>query len=208
MKFCLQIILSFSVSKTANKAFLLTKWQHLSNKTNKIKMLIHLWFERADSRHRQTFCFCLAQHHKLLATSDYTQWANTHRWRKTSPEHMQTECTSHIIDTQNYTQRVRSRSEDRRARPGGGSHSSGVPTATAGSLFSDRSMTLRQPQNAAQRHVSPSAARSSALRAVSRILVTTSGELILLPVGGRQPKLNLGWCPVTSYSDSDIPSSS
>ena len=118
MKFCLQIILSFSVSKTANKAFLLTKWQHLSNKTNKIKMLIHLWFERADSRHRQTFCFCLAQHHKLLATSDYTQWANTHRWRKTSPEHMQTECTSHIIDTQNYTQRVRSRSEDRRARPG------------------------------------------------------------------------------------------
>ena len=87
------------------------------------------------------------------------------------------------------TPRVRSRSEDRRARPGGGSRSSDAPTATAGSL-SDRSTTLRRPQNTA-RHVSPSAARSSALRAVSRILVTASGELILLPVGGRHPKLNL-----------------
>ena len=113
-------------------------------------------------------------------------------------------CRDSTEETKPNTQRVRSRSEDRRARPGGGSRSSGAPTATAGSLSSDRSTTLRRPQNAAQRHVSPSPARSSALRAVSRILVTTSGELILLPVGSRHPKLNLGWCPVTSYSDSDI----
>jgi len=33
-----------------------------------------------------------------------------------------------------HTQRVRSRSEDRRARPGGGSRSSGAPTMAAGSL--------------------------------------------------------------------------
>jgi len=33
-----------------------------------------------------------------------------------------------------YTQRVRSRSEDRRARPGGGSRSSGAPTTAAGNL--------------------------------------------------------------------------
>ena len=52
---------------------------------------------------------------------------------------------------------------------------------------SDRCTTSPLPHNAAQRHVSPSAARSSAPRAVSRILVTTSGELILLPVGGPAP---------------------
>ena len=95
------------------------------------------------------------------------------------------------IETLIDTPRVRSRSEDRRAQHGGGSRSSGAPTATAGSL-SDRSTTLRRPQNAAQRHVSPCAARSTALRAVSRIPVTTSGELILLPLGSRHPKLNLG----------------
>ena len=85
-----------------------------------------------------------------------------------------------------HTPRVRSRSEDRRARPGGGSRCSGAPTTAAGSL-TDRSTTLRRPQNAAQRHFSPSAAHRSAFRAVSRILVTTSGELILLPVGGPAP---------------------
>ena len=74
---------------------------------------------------------------------------------------------------------------------------------------SDRWTTSPRPQNAAQRHVSASAARSSAFRAVSRIPVTTSGELILLPVGGRHPKLNLGRCPLARYSDFDIsPSSS
>jgi len=107
-----------------------------------------------------------------------------------------------------HTQRVRSRSEDRRARPGGGSRSSGVPTATAGSLSSDRTKTLRRPQNAPQRHASPSAARSSAFRTVSRILVTTSGELILLPVGGRHPILNLGRRQLVWHSDFDIPPSS
>ena len=100
-----------------------------------------------------------------------------------------------------YTPRVRSRSEDRRARPGGSSRSSGAPKMTAGSLRhrqrsaggrTNCSATSRWPQNAAQHHVSPSAARSSALQAVSRILVTTSGELILLPVWERHPKLNLG----------------
>ena len=69
---------------------------------------------------------------------------------------------------------------------------------------SDRSTTLWRPQNAAQRHVSPSAVRSSAFRIVSHILVTTSGELILLPVGDRQPKLNVGRRPLTRYSDFDI----
>jgi len=42
--------------------------------------------------------------------------------------------------------------------------------------------TTSWPQNAKQLCVSPSAAHSSALWAVSRILVTTSGKLILLPV--------------------------
>jgi len=65
--------------------------------------------------------------------------------------------------------------------------------------------TLRRPQNAAQRHVSPSAAHHSAFRTVSNILVTTSGELILLPVGDRHPKLNVGRRPLTRYSDFDIP---
>ena len=46
-----------------------------------------------------------------------------------------------------------------------------------------------QPQNAAERHVSLPAAHWSAFGTVSRILVTTSGELILLPVGGRHPCL-------------------
>ena len=39
--------------------------------------------------------------------------------------------------------------------------------------------------------------------AVSRILVTTSGEFILLPVWDRHPKLNLGRCPLTWYSNSN-----
>jgi len=73
---------------------------------------------------------------------------------------------------------------------------------------SDRWTTSPRPQNVGQRHVSPSAAHRSAFRAVSRILVTTSGELILLPVGSRHPNLNLGRRPVTRYSDSDIPRSS
>ena len=71
-----------------------------------------------------------------------------------------------------------------------------------------RSTTSRRSQNAAQRHVSPSVARSSTLRAVSRILVTTSGEPILLPVSERHLKLNLGQRPLTWCSDSDIPPSS
>jgi len=69
---------------------------------------------------------------------------------------------------------------------------------------SDRSATSRRPQNAAQRHVSPSATHRSAFRTVSRILVTTSGELILLPVRDRHPKLNVGRRPLTRYSDFDI----
>ena len=40
---------------------------------------------------------------------------------------------------------------------------------------SDLSTTSQRPQNAAQRHVLSSAARRSAFRAVSRVLVTTSG---------------------------------
>jgi len=71
---------------------------------------------------------------------------------------------------------------------------------------SDRSTTLQRPQNAA-RHVLPSAAYHSAFRTVSNILVTTSGELILLPVGGRHPKLNVGRRQLTRYSDFDIPPS-
>ena len=72
---------------------------------------------------------------------------------------------------------------------------------------SDRSTTSPRPQNAAQRHVSPSAAHSPAFRPVSRILVTTSGESILLPVGGQHSKLNRGRRLHTRYSDSDIPPS-
>jgi len=65
------------------------------------------------------------------------------------------------------------------------------------------------PQNVGQRHGSPSAAHRSAFRTVSRILVTTSGELILLPVGGWHPILNHGRRPLARYSDFDIaPSSS
>jgi len=89
----------------------------------------------------------------------------------------------------------------------GGRKSLGSRRRSAGSR-SDRSTTSPRPQNAAQRHVSPSAARSSAPPAVSRILVTTFGELILLPVGGRHPILNLGQRPLARYSDSDIPPSS
>ena len=119
-----------------------------------------------------------------------------------------------------YTPRVRSRSEDRRARPGGGSRSCALRRAHGDGRKSlrrrrrspggrsDRSTTSPRPQNAAQRHVSPSAARSSAPRAVSRILVTTSVELFLLPVGGRHLILNLGRHPLARYSDSDIPPSS
>jgi len=70
---------------------------------------------------------------------------------------------------------------------------------------SDRSATSRRPQNAAQCHVSPSAAHRSAFWTVSHIIVTTSGELILLPVGDRHPKLNVGRRPLTRYSDFDIP---
>ena len=77
-------------------------------------------------------------------------------------------------------------------------------TATGGSLSCDCSTTLRRPQNAAQRHVSPSAARSSALRAVSRILVTTYGESFILPVRSRHPKLNVGRRPLARYSDFNI----
>jgi len=63
---------------------------------------------------------------------------------------------------------------------------------------SDRSTTLR-PQNAEQRYVSlsHSAVRSSAFQVVSRILVTTSGELILLPVCDRHAKLNVAQRPRT-----------
>ena len=108
------------------------------------------------------------------------------------------------------TPRVRSRSEDRRAQSGGqqpqfrcaedGQES--LRRRSAGGR-SDHSATSRRPQNAARRHISPSAARSSVLRAASRILVTTSGELILLPVWERHPKLNLGQRPFTRYSHSD-----
>jgi len=73
---------------------------------------------------------------------------------------------------------------------------------------SDRSTTSPRPQNAAPRHVSTSTARSSAFRAVSRIIVTTSGEPILLPVRGRHTMLNLGRRPLARYSDFDIPPSS
>ena len=64
------------------------------------------------------------------------------------------------------------------------------------------------PQNVGQRHVSPSAAHRSAFRPVFRILLTTSGESILLSVVARHPKLNLGRRPIARYRDSDIPSSS
>ena len=106
-----------------------------------------------------------------------------------------------------HTQRVRSRSEDRRARRGCGSRSSGAPTTAAGSLSVAADGPPR-PQNVGQRHVSPSAAHRSAFRTVSRIIVTTSGEPILLPVGGRHPILNLGQRPLARYSDFDIPPSS
>ena len=106
------------------------------------------------------------------------------------------------------TQRVRSRSEDRRARPGGRqpqfrrAHDGGRKSLrrrrrSAGGR-SDRSTTSLRPQNVGQRHISPSTAHRSAFRTVSRILVTTSGELILFaesvggPSGtarGRQPQL-------------------
>ena len=72
---------------------------------------------------------------------------------------------------------------------------------------SGRPMTL-QPQNAGQCGVCPSAAHSTVFREVFRIPVTTSGELILLPVWERHPKLNPGQRPFTRYSDSDIPPSS
>ena len=98
-----------------------------------------------------------------------------------------------------HTPRVRSRSEDRRARPGGGSRSPGAPTATAGSL----SATADGPREA-----DPTAGRRltlcSAQLGISRILVSTSGELILLPVWERHPKLTVGQRPLTRYSDSDI----
>ena len=114
------------------------------------------------------------------------------------------------------TPRVRSRSEDRRASPGGGSRRSSAPTTTAGSLSvaadgppeaepiagrrrgHEMLVNITSPPSAP-----PSAACRSALRAVSRILVTTSGELILLPVWERHPKLNLGQRPLTRYSHSD-----
>jgi len=73
---------------------------------------------------------------------------------------------------------------------------------------SARSTTSPRPQNVGQRHVSPSAAQRTAFRTVSRIPVTTSGELILLPVGVRHPILNLGRRPLARYSDFDIPPSS
>jgi len=74
---------------------------------------------------------------------------------------------------------------------------------------SDRSTTTtsRRPQKAIQRHVSPSVDHSSALRAVYCIPVTTSGELILLPVWDQHPKLNVAQRPHTGYSDFDIPPS-
>ena len=72
---------------------------------------------------------------------------------------------------------------------------------------SDRSTTSPRPQNVGQRHVSLPAAHRSEFRALYRRLVTTSGELILLPVGGRNPKLNLGRRALTRYNDSDIPPS-
>jgi len=82
------------------------------------------------------------------------------------------------------------------------------PPPTVRRRRSARSTTSRRPQNVGQRHVSPSAAHRSAFRAVSRILVTTSGELILLPVGGRHPIQNLGQRPLARYSDFDTPPSS
>jgi len=115
---------------------------------------------------------------------------------------------SRVTVNSSHTQRVRSRSEDRRARPGGGSRSSSAPTTAAGSLSVAADGPPGRPQNVGQRHVSPSAAHRSAFRTVSRILVTTSGELILLPVGGRHPILNLGRRPLARYSDFDIPPSS
>ena len=49
--------------------------------------------------------------------------------------HLEIGCVRRLVRTpQLNTQRVRSRSEDRRARPGGGSSSSVAPTTTAGSL--------------------------------------------------------------------------
>ena len=107
-----------------------------------------------------------------------------------------------------HTWRVRSRSEDRRARPGGGSRSCGAPTTAAGSLSAAVDGPPEADPIARRRrrgHKTPHNVTSHRLRAVSRILVTTSGELILLPVGGRHHKLNLGRRPLTRYSDSDIP---
>ena len=87
--------------------------------------------------------------------------------------------------------------------PGGGSRTSGAATTTAGSLIVDvdglpegDSIARRcRGHNTAQYHVSPFAAPSSTLWAVSHILVTTSGELNLLPVWERHPELNLGQWP-------------
>ena len=94
----------------------------------------------------------------------------------------------------------------------GGSCSFSVPTMTArvcrrrsAGRRSDHSMTSRRLQNTGQRHVSHFAAHSSAFWAVSHILITTSGELILLQVWDRHPKLNVGQRLLTRYSDSDIP---
>jgi len=63
----------------------------------------------------------------------------------------------------------------------------------------NRSTMTSQPQNVGQHHVSPSVAHRSPFWAISRIPVTTSGELILLPVWYQYHKLNVGRCPLTSY---------
>ena len=88
--------------------------------------------------------------------------------------------------------------------PGSGSGTSGAPTTTAGSLRRRRRSAGAATKRCRTSRVT-AAAHWSAFRTVSSILVTTSGELILLPVWERHPELNLGQCPLTKYSDSDIP---
>jgi len=105
----------------------------------------------------------------------------------------------------NNIPRVRSRSEDRRERPGGGggSSSSGEPTTTAGSLSAADCLPEANPIIRQRRdHKTP--AHSLAFRAVYRTLVTTSGELILLTVWDRRPKPTIGQRPLARYSNSDI----
>ena len=110
-----------------------------------------------------------------------------------------------------YTPRVRSRSEDRRAWTGGGSRSSDAPPTTAGSLSAagDGPSKADPIARRCRGHRTPDSLGRTARHfgAFSRMLVTTSGESVLLPVWNRHPKLKVGQRRLTSCSNSDIPPS-